>query len=60
MLHGLMSMLDSDVLDLDYITAVIELNDKMISEKQQVLKSHRMKELQRCHGIMVHQVRSWG
>ena len=35
MFHGLISMLDLDVLQ----------NDKMISKKQQVLKSHRMEEL---------------
>ena len=52
MLHGLMSMLYLDVLDLDYIIAVIGLNDQMNSKKQEVLKSDRMKELKRCEGII--------
>ena len=44
MLHGLKSMLYLDVLDPDYVIAVIRLNDQMISKKQEVLKSDRTKE----------------
>ena len=52
MLHGLMPMLYLDVLDLDYMIAVIGLNDQMNSKKQEVFKSDLMKELKRCHGII--------
>ena len=55
-----MSMLYLDVLDLDYIIAVVGLNGQMNSKKQGVLKSVRMKELKRCHGIIkgyVHRVK---
>ena len=52
MLHGLMSMPYLDVLDLGNIIAVIGLNDQMNSKKQEVLKSDRMKELKRVHGII--------
>ena len=52
MLHGLMSMPYLDVLDLGNIIAVKGLNDQMNSKKQEVLKSDRMKELKRCHGII--------
>ena len=43
MLHGLMSMLYLGALDLDYIIAVIGLNDQMNNKKQEVLKSERMR-----------------
>ena len=46
MLHG-----NLDVLDLDYIIAVIGLNAQMNSKKQEVLKSDRMKEMKRICGV---------
>ena len=52
MLRGLMSMPYLDVLDLDDIIAVIGFDDQMNSKKQVVLKSARMKELKRVHGII--------
>ena len=39
MLHGLMSMLYLDVLDLDYIIVVIGLNYELNSKKQKVLRT---------------------
>ena len=41
-----------NVLDIDYITALIGLNDHMHSKKQEVLKSDHMKKLKHCHGII--------
>ena len=59
MLHGLMSMLYLDVLDLNNILAVIGLNDQMNSKEQEVLKTDRMKELKRCQGIINDEYIEW-
>ena len=37
---------------LDYLIAILGLNDKMNSKKQEVLKSDQMNGLKRCHGII--------
>ena len=41
-MHGLMSMIYLDVLDLDYIIAVIGLNDQMNSKKLNMKSSEAM------------------
>ena len=54
MMHGLVSMISSDVLDQDYIIAHknIGLNDQMNSKKQEVLKSDRIKEMKSNGGLV--------
>ena len=48
----LQMMLYLDLVDLDYIVAVMGSNDQMNGEKKEVLKSDRKKELKRCQCII--------